>query len=52
MFFIYNNNYAMWLMFNQMADDIPSEPRTDQTVVSLLDRLRPPAPNGLSKTLY
>ena len=41
----------MWLMFNQMADDIPSEPRTDQTV-SLLDRLRPPAPNGLSKTLY
>ena len=27
----------MWLMFNQMADDIPSEPRTDQTVVSLLE---------------
>ena len=43
----------MWLMFNQMADDIPSEPRTNQTVVSLLeDHFRPPAPNGLSKTLY
>ena len=50
---IYNNNYAIWLMFNQMADDIPSEPRTNQTVVSLLeDHFRPPAPNGLSKTLY
>ena len=35
----------------QMVDDVPSEPRTDQTVVSLLDRLRPPAPNGLSRTL-
>ena len=42
----------MWLMFNQMADDIPSEPRTNQTVVSLLeDHFRPPAPNGLSRTL-
>ena len=38
-------------MFNKMADDVPSEPRTNQTVVSLLDRLRPPAPNGLSRTL-
>jgi len=27
--------YAMWLMFNKMADDVPSEPRTNQTVVSL-----------------
>ena len=42
----------MWLMFNQMADDIPSEPRTNQTVVSFLeDHFRPPAPNGLSRTL-
>ena len=37
--------YAMWLMFNKMADDVPSEPRTNQTVVSLLDYFRPPAPN-------
>ena len=37
--------YAMWLMFNKMADDVPSEPRTNQTVVSLLDHFRPPAPN-------
>ena len=42
----------MWLMFNQMADDIPSEPCTNQTIVSLLeDHFRPPAPNGLSRTL-
>ena len=41
----------MWLMFNKMADDVPSEPRTNQTVVSLLDHFRPPAPNGLSRTL-
>ena len=27
------------LMFNKMAFDIPSEPRTNQIVVSLLDRL-------------
>ena len=38
-------------MFNKMADDLPSEPRTNQTVVSLLDHLRPPAPHGLSRTL-
>ena len=39
-------------MFNQMADDIPSEPCTNQTaVVSLLDHFRPAAPNGLSRTL-
>ena len=43
--------YTMWLMFNKMADDVPSEPRTNQTVVSLLDQFRPPAPNGLSWTL-
>ena len=41
----------MWPMFNKMADDLPSEPRTNQTVVSLLDHFRPPAPNGLSRTL-
>ena len=39
-------------MFNQLADDIPSEPCTNQTaVVSLLDHFRPPTPNGLSRTL-
>ena len=38
-------------MLNNMADDVPSEPRTNQTVVSLLDHFRPPAPNGLSWTL-
>ena len=27
------------------------EPRTNQTVVSLLDHFRPPAPNDLSLTL-
>ena len=26
----------MWLMFNNMADDLPSELRTNQTVVSLM----------------
>ena len=41
----------MWLMLNNMADDVPSEPLTNQTVVSLLDHFRPPAPNGLSGTL-
>ena len=41
----------MWLTFNNMADDVPSEPHTNQTVVSLLDHFRPPAPNGLSQTL-
>ena len=38
-------------MFNKMVDDIPSEPRTDQTVVSLLDRLRPLVPKSLSRAL-
>ena len=38
-------------MLNNIADDVPSEPRTNQTVVSLLDHFRPPAPNGLSRTL-
>ena len=33
----------MWLMFNRIADDVPSEPHTNQTVVSLLDHFRPPA---------
>ena len=36
-------------MFNNMADDVPSEPCTNQTVVPLLDHFRPPAPNGLSR---
>ena len=39
----------MWLMFNKMADDGPSEP--NQTVVSLLHHVIPPAPSGLSRTL-
>ena len=43
--------YAMWLTFNKMADDVPSETRTNQAVVSLLDHLRPPAPNGITRTL-
>ena len=43
--------YAMWLMFNKMADDGPSEPRTNQTVVSLLHHFIPPALSGLSRTL-
>ena len=38
-------------MLNNMADDVPSEPRINQTVVSLLDHFRRPAPNGLSRTL-
>ena len=39
-------------MFIKMADDdVRSEPRTDKTVVSLLERIRPPAPNCLSRTL-
>ena len=41
----------MWLMFNKMADDGPSEPRTNQTVVSLLHHFIPPALSGLSRTL-
>ena len=41
----------MWLTFNNMVDDVRSEPCTNQTVVSLLDHFRPPAPNGLSRTL-
>ena len=41
----------MLLTFNKMADDLPSEPRKNQKVVSLLDHFRPPAPNGLSRTL-
>ena len=38
------------LMFNKMTGDVLSEPRTNQTVVSLLDRFRPSAHNGLSRT--
>ena len=38
-------------MFNKMADDEPFKPRQNQAVVSLLDHLRPPAPNGLSRSL-
>ena len=34
-------------MFNKMADDVPSEQRTNQTVVSLLNRFRPPVTNDL-----
>ena len=37
----------MWPMFNKVADDVPSELRTNQTVVSLLDRFEPPVPNDL-----
>ena len=43
--------YAMWLMFNKMAEDVPFKPRPNQTVVSLLDHLRPPVPNVLSRSL-
>ena len=56
--------YVMWLMFNKMADaersaavihtvpdEVPCESRTDETVVSLQDRFRPPAPNRLSGTV-
>ena len=44
--------YAMWLMSNKMADNVRSEPRTNHTVVSLLDHFRPPEPNnGLSRSL-
>ena len=32
-------------MFNKMAVDVPSESRTNKTVVSLLDHLRHPAPS-------
>ena len=38
-------------MFNKMADDVPSETRTNQKVVSLLDHFRSPTPNGLSLSL-
>ena len=42
----------MWLMFNKMADDdVSSEPRTDKTVLSLLQSFRPPSHNCLSRTL-
>ena len=41
----------MWLMFNKMADDEPFKLRTKQTVVSLLDHFRAPAPKGLSRSL-
>ena len=41
----------MWLMFNKMADDEQFKPRTKQTVVSLLDHFRAPAPKGLSRSL-
>ena len=27
--------YAMWLMFDKMADAVPSEPRTNQALVLL-----------------
>ena len=56
--------YVTWLMFSKMADaersaavihtvpdEVPSESRTDETVVSLLDHFRPPAPSRLSGTL-
>ena len=43
--------YAMWLIFNKMANDVPSETPTNQAVVSLLDHFRPPAPNWLTRTL-
>ena len=46
-----NPPFIIYAMFNKMVDDIPSEPHTDQTVVSLLDRLRPLAPNSLSRAL-
>ena len=36
---------------NKMADDALSGPRTNQTVVSLLDHSRPPVPKSLSRTL-
>ena len=38
-------------MANVKQYDVLSEPCTNQTVVSLLDHFRPPAPNGLSRTL-
>ena len=38
-------------MLNIIADDVSSEPPTNQTVVSLLDHFKPSAPNGLSRTL-
>ena len=38
-------------MFNNVSDDVPSEQRTNQTVVSLLNRFRPPVPNDLLRTL-
>ena len=38
-------------MFNKVADDVPSEQRTNQTVVSLLKCFRPPVPNDLLRTL-
>ena len=38
-------------MFNKVADDVPSESRTNQTVVSLLVHFGPPAPNDLLRTL-
>ena len=41
----------MWLMFNKMADDEQFKPRTNYTLVSLLDPFRPPAPNRLSRSL-
>ena len=43
--------YAMWLMFNKMADDEPFKPRTSYTLVFRLDPFRPPSPNGLSPSL-
>ena len=42
----------MWLMFNKMADHEPFKPRTNYTLVSLLDSFSPPAPNCLSRSQY
>ena len=38
-------------MLNKMANDEPYKPRANYTLVSLLDPVRPPAPNGLSPSL-
>ena len=37
-------------MLNKMANDEPYKPRANYTLVSLLDPVRPPAPNGLSRS--
>ena len=38
-------------VIHTVPDDASSESRTGETVVSLWNRFRPPAPNGLSRTL-